>query len=112
MGRGDHGNHRRTAGHYRWSDRKLFSSHGYVKLRVGRSHPLADPNGYAYEHLVVWVAAGNPRPVRGEVLHHKDGDKTNNRLDNLEVLKRGVHNREHNQERQRDERGRFLPEDR
>ena len=48
--------------HGRWSREKMLSSHGYVKVRVGKDHPLADPNGYAYEHLLVWVAAGNPRP--------------------------------------------------
>lgn len=49
--------------HGRWNHEKLISSHGYVKIRVGKGHPLADPNGYAYEHLLVWVAAGNNRPA-------------------------------------------------
>jgi hypothetical protein len=50
-------------GAHRWSDRRMFATNGYAKLRVGKGHPLADPNGYAYEHLVVWCAAGNPRPA-------------------------------------------------
>jgi hypothetical protein len=47
------GNHKSGPECPLWSDEKIISSHGYVKLRVGAEHPLADPNGYAYEHLVV-----------------------------------------------------------
>lgn len=49
--------------HPRWQDGKIISSHGYVKVRVGSEHPLADPNGYAYEHLLVWVSAGSAQVV-------------------------------------------------
>lgn len=73
----------------------LMDSHGYVKVRVGAGHPLADPNGYAYEHLVVWVAAGRARPGPDEILHHANGDKTDNRLENLELLSRAEHGLEH-----------------
>lgn len=81
--------------HPRWNGGRLRTVHGYVKLRVGRSHPLADPNGYAYEHLVIWVSAGNPRPGPGMILHHKDGNKTDNRLQNLELLSRTEHAKQH-----------------
>lgn len=80
---------------------------GYTKIRVGVNHPLADPNGYAYEHLVVWCAAGHPRPTPNETLHHKNEDKTDNRYDNLELLTRGDHNALHIAERGRRENGQF-----
>jgi HNH endonuclease len=108
-GRGRHGNHRRGSEHYRWNSERMYSSDGYVLVRVGVEHPLADPNGYAYEHLLVWVSAGLPPPGPGELIHHKDEDKSNNRLDNFELLTRGEHNRHHNAERGRDGNGRFLP---
>ena len=85
--------------HYRWNNGKIVSSDGYVKVRVGRSHPLADPNGYVYEHLLVWVAAGNPVLAAGELLHHKDEDKQHNVIDNLELKSRSRHNAEHNAKR-------------
>jgi hypothetical protein len=80
-----------------------------VKVRVGKGHPLADPNGYAYEHLVVWCAAGRPRPGDGETLHHRNEAKTDNRIGNLELLTRSAHNAHHNAERGRDGLGRFEP---
>lgn len=109
MPRGKHTNQRRGADHPRWKGhQKILSSHGYVKIRVGPEHPLADPNGYAYEHLLVWVAAGQDRPTTSEVLHHRNGDKTDNRIENLELLTRAEHNQHHNREKGRDAAGRFC----
>lgn len=95
MPKGKHENHRRGPEHYAWTQERIVSSHGYVRLRVGKEHPLADPNGYAYEHLVVWVSAGNPRPNVSEVLHHRNECKGDNRLDNLELLTRQEHSKSH-----------------
>lgn len=90
--RGRHGNHARGNKCHRWSgDKKIIGSNGYVKIRVGTDHPLADPNGYAYEHLVVWVSAGRRKPVSGEVIHHCNHDKTDNRLVNLRLMTSSDH---------------------
>ena len=56
---------------------------------------MADPNGYAKEHTVVWVAAGNSRPTLSQSLHHRNGDKTDNRVENLELVDEAAHAREH-----------------
>lgn len=76
----------------------MLSSHGYIKVRVGRDHPLSDPNGYAYEHTLVLAAAGIILP-RGAVVHHGNEDKTDNRIENLSVLTRAEHNAIHNAKR-------------
>lgn len=112
VGRGNNprswNNTKRGAEHHRWSQARMLNEDGYVKVRVGKEHPLADPNGYAYEHLMVWCAAGNPRPGPGETLHHRNEDKTDNRLGNLELLTRSAHNVLHNADRERDDSGRFV----
>lgn len=106
--RGKHGNHVSGRDHPRWNDSQILSSDGYVKVRVGKSHPLADPNGYAYEHLVIWISSGRRSPTPNEVLHHRNEIKTDNRLENLEIISRSRHNAHHLTERTRDEKGRFL----
>lgn len=104
--RGKHGNHSKGSNHYRWQD-TLESSEGYRKVRVGKTHPLSDPNGYAYEHLMVWASAGNALPGSGVVIHHINHDKLDNRLENLECISRSEHNKHHNEEKERDALGRF-----
>ena len=105
--RGKHSNHRKGSHHPKWNER-IRSSHGYMKIRVGIKHPLADPNGYAYEHFLVWVSAGNLKPEEDETLHHRSGDKADNRLSNLMVISKGEHSRIHNAHRRRDSLGRFT----
>jgi hypothetical protein len=50
---------------------------------------------------------------RGEVVHHRDHDRRNNSLENLELRGAGEHSREHRLEdthlRTRDALGRFAP---
>jgi hypothetical protein len=78
-----------------WRGCRIITEHGYVKLQVGKDHPLADPNGYAYEHVIVWASAGRAIPGAGEILHHRNDSKADNRLANLTVLSRAEHIREH-----------------
>ncbi|WP_188260692.1 HNH endonuclease [Azospirillum tabaci] len=94
MPKGNHKNHARGSQSHRWNDGKMLSPHGYVKVRIGRSHPLADPNGYCYEHKLVVAAAGIAVPD-GHVIHHRNEDKTDNRLENLEVIPRIDHSIQH-----------------
>jgi hypothetical protein len=72
----------------------MLSSHGYVKVRVALDHPLADPNGYAYEHDLVLFNAG-VRLAPNEIAHHRNGNKQDNRVDNLKVETRPEHAEEH-----------------
>lgn len=50
------------------------------------------------EHVKVWEAAHGPVP-EGYLVHHKDHDKSNNSLENLELLTHKQHFREHEAER-------------
>jgi hypothetical protein len=108
-GRGHNANHRSGPDHPRWNHGAIIDDKGYRKIRVGIEHPLADPIGYAYEHLIVWISAGNPLPGPNELIHHKSEKRQDNRIENLELKTRSSHNSLHNEERGRDKYGRFLP---
>jgi hypothetical protein len=108
--RGRHGNHARGEKHPRWNDGRLLSSDGYVLVRVGKDHPMAFGQGYAYEHDLVAVAALGRPLAPDEMVHHKHGNKTDNRWgESLVVVTRSEHARIHDAERGRDELGRFPP---
>lgn len=113
IGRGSNpiswGHHKSGPDHPRWNHGAIIDEDGYRKIRVGVDHPLADPNGYAYEHLIVWVSAGNPLPGSNELLHQKSEKKEDNRLGNFELKTKSAHNSLHNAERGRDNKGRLLP---
>jgi hypothetical protein len=73
--------------------RRSITANGYVRLwRPG--HPMANKNGFALEHRFVLHDAGIEIP-HGSHVHHRNGDKLDNRLENLEVLPAGDHHRLH-----------------
>lgn len=76
-----------------WKGGRLVASNGYVLVRVGRDHHLADVRGYAYEHRLVAEEKIGRRLRRGEVIHHKNEIRTDNRPENLEVTASIAHHR-------------------
>jgi hypothetical protein len=109
--RGKHGNQAKGSANGRWNSGRMLSDEGYVLVRVGKNHPLAFGGGYAYEHLVVWMAAGRRAPLSDELIHHANEDKTDNRIENLELKTRQEHGLLHIAHRDRDHFGRLIPLD-
>ena len=66
-----------------WKGGKAFSSHGYIRIKVD-GHPYADCNGYVYEHRYLVERKIGRTLSRKEVVHHINGIKTDNRLENLQ----------------------------
>lgn len=70
-----------------WRGGRSVASNGYMLVRVGYDHPLADVRGYAYEHRVVAESVIGRRLRHGELVHHRNGNRLDNRPENLEVVR-------------------------
>lgn len=68
-----------------WKGGRYTSTDGYVLVWVGKDHPGALSNGYMPEHRHV-MAESLERPLlRTESVHHINGDRADNRLENLQL---------------------------
>jgi len=77
-----------------WQGGKTQTAAGYVKTRVG--------NKYVCEHRVLMEGKLGRPLQRREIVHHKDGDVSNNDLDNLELMEsQSPHVALHNAQRKR-----------
>jgi hypothetical protein len=63
---------------------------GYRMLSVP-DHPRADARGYVREHVLVAEKVLERYLDEHEIVHHKDGNKTNNEPENLEVMTLSSH---------------------
>jgi hypothetical protein len=76
-----------------WRGGRSVASNGYVLIRVGKEHHLADVRGYAYEHRLVAETKLGRRLEIGEQVHHIDRNKQNNAPENLEIEVSIAHHR-------------------
>lgn len=85
---------RKRESHPNWKGGKTITS-GYVAVRLHPDDypfsPMAQKSGYVMEHRLV-MARHIGRPLmESEIIHHKDGNKQNNAINNLKLTFRGSH---------------------
>ena len=76
----------------------MHKNNGYACKYMPR-HPSARPNGYVYVHRLVMEEKLGRRLSRAETIHHKDGNRLNNSIDNLELISNREHVFRHRRER-------------
>lgn len=65
-------------------------SQGYI-LVYCPTHHLANKHGFVLEHRLVAEQKYGREIKKDEVVHHIDGNKTNNSIDNLVIVSRAEH---------------------
>lgn len=89
-----HGHNPRGKRAGNWKGGRVRDVHGYWWL-YRPDHPRTTINGYVREHRIVWEEA-NGRLLRpDEDVHHIDGDRGNNALENLVALTKKQHRAAH-----------------
>lgn len=83
--------HPSGADHSRWGGGQQSPKSGYARVWTG-------PGKRDLEHRAVWIAAYGSIP-KGMQLHHCNGDKTDNRLENLALVSNKRHQALHRHER-------------
>jgi hypothetical protein len=69
-----------------WKGGKYLSSYGYVYI-YSPKHPFKNNIGYVFKHRLVMEKFLGRYLKKKEVVHHKNGNKSDNRLKNLQLFK-------------------------
>ncbi len=80
--------HKFTTGKIRSHGKKRIDSVGYITVPTGSSMRKR-------EHVLIWEAFHKQEVPKGWVVHHKNEIRTDNRIENLEAMPRGDHQRLH-----------------
>jgi len=80
-----------TKGHvaeknYNWKGGKMLDKDGYVLIRVYDPRPNIPKNGYIREHRLVMEKHLNRFLNKKEQVHHINGNKQDNRIENLKLF--------------------------
>ncbi len=88
------------SGHPCWKGGRKTTPYGYVFVYVGYDHPSANYQGCIQEHRLVMEQHLGRRLKRSEVVHHINGIRNDNRIENLRLCaSNSEHVRQHHPDR-------------
>ncbi len=82
-----------------WKGGRNKTHQGYIRVWVSENDffaPMRDTHGHVAEHRLVMAKSLGRCLSFWELVHHKNGVKDDNRLENLELTTKGSHMIEHN----------------
>jgi hypothetical protein len=85
------GRHGNSAANWK-GGRRIIGGYVYIYMP---DHPNARRNGAVQEHRLIMEKHLGRYLADDEIVHHIDGNKQNNLIENLELMKRGQHSHHH-----------------
>lgn len=73
-----------------WKGGSKITPAGYRQI-LCPEHPRADGTGYVMEHILVWERETGFSVPDGCCIHHLNGNKADNRIQNLCIMKKSAH---------------------
>lgn len=81
--------------HHRWKGGRSQHGEGYI-LIYKPNHHFVNQNGYILEHRLIWEEYHKAILLPWAIVHHINGNKQDNRIENLEVMSISDHSIHHN----------------
>jgi hypothetical protein len=94
-----------------WKGGRLIDTDGYIRIYAA-DHFVIRKGGYHLEHRLVMERYLNRPLEKNECVHHKNHNRQDNRLENLEIIDRRLHSMHHRKldayRFKRDSKGRYV----
>ena len=91
-----------------WKGGKHSRVDGYKLVRKGVISRNAKGSRYILEHRLIMEKHLGRKLKRSEVVHHKNGNNSDNRISNLEIITQSEHAKLHYKTRKRNKLGQYV----